>query len=75
MTDAPHERSPEATKRLARLAGAVYVLLGITAAFGFYHAPLVQGAADSRSVRLPFFTSSLHTYNGLVHGRQMRSCS
>ncbi len=36
-------RSPEETKRLARLAGAVYVSLGLTAAFGFYHAPLVQG--------------------------------
>jgi hypothetical protein len=36
-------RSPEETRRLARLAGAVYVLLGIAAALGFYHAPLVQG--------------------------------
>lgn len=35
------ERSPEATKRLARVAGAVYVVLGLTAAIGFYHAPLV----------------------------------
>jgi hypothetical protein len=37
------ERSPEATKRLARLAGAVYVSLGLATAFGFYHAPLVEG--------------------------------
>ena len=37
------ERSPEATKRLARLAGAVYVSLGLATAFGFYHMPLVQG--------------------------------
>ena len=37
------ERSPEETKRLARLAGAVYVSLGLATAFGFYHAPLVQG--------------------------------
>lgn len=37
------ERSPEETKRVARLAGAVYVSLGIATAFGFYHAPLVQG--------------------------------
>lgn len=37
------ERSPEETKRLARLAGAVYVSLGLTAAFGFYHSPLVEG--------------------------------
>lgn len=37
------ERSPEATKGLARLAGVVYALLGLATAFGFYHAPLVQG--------------------------------
>lgn len=37
------ERSPKETKRLARLAGAVYVSLGLAAALGFYHAPLVQG--------------------------------
>ncbi len=37
------ERSPEATRRLARWAGAVYLLLGIASAFGYYHAPLVQG--------------------------------
>ena len=43
MTDTPHERTPEATKRLARLAGAVYVSLGVAAAIGFYHGPLVQG--------------------------------
>jgi hypothetical protein len=35
-------RSPEATKRLARLAGVVYVSLGLATVFGFYHAPLVQ---------------------------------
>jgi len=38
-----HERTPEATKRLARLAGVVYLSLGIAAAIGYYHAPLVQG--------------------------------
>jgi hypothetical protein len=43
MTATFDERPPEATKRLARLAGAVYVSLGVAAAFGFYHAPLVQG--------------------------------
>jgi hypothetical protein len=37
------ERSPEETKQVARLAGAVYVSLGLATAFGFYHAPLVQG--------------------------------
>lgn len=36
-------RSPETTKRLARFGGAVYVLLGLMAILGFYHAPLVQG--------------------------------
>ncbi len=35
------ERSPEATKRLARVAGGVYVVLGLATAVGFYHAPLV----------------------------------
>src|SRR5690349_20705052 len=43
MSSTQEERSPEATKRLARLAGAVYVSLGLATAFGFYHAPLVQG--------------------------------
>jgi len=43
MTGTPHERTPEATKRLARLAGAVYVSLGVATAIGYYHAPLVQG--------------------------------
>jgi hypothetical protein len=36
------ERSPGETKRLARLADVVYVTLELAAAFGFYHAPLVQ---------------------------------
>jgi hypothetical protein len=35
------ERAPEETKRLARLAGAVYVMLGISTLFGLFHAPLV----------------------------------
>src|SRR6266550_2489437 len=43
MTATPHQRTPEETKRRARLAGAVYVLLGVAAAFGYYHAPLVKG--------------------------------
>ena len=43
MKSSMHERTPEATKRLAHLAGAVYVLLGVAAAIGYYHAPLVQG--------------------------------
>ena len=43
MTGTPHERTAEATKRLARLAGAVYVSLGVASIIGYYHAPLVQG--------------------------------
>src|SRR6266550_9039057 len=43
MTATPHQRTPEETKRRARLAGAVYVSLGVAAAFGYYHAPLVKG--------------------------------
>ena len=46
------ERSPEETKRLARLAGAVYVSLGLAAAFGFYHAPLVEGDLSAIARRL-----------------------
>ena len=41
MTDGALERSPEATRRLARIAGGVYLLLGLATVFGFYHAPLV----------------------------------
>jgi Domain of unknown function (DUF4386) len=43
MASSLEERSPEATKRLARLAGGVYLSLGLATVFGFYHAPLVQG--------------------------------
>lgn len=43
MTGAPCERPPEETRRLARLAGAVYVSLGVATVFGYYHAPMVQG--------------------------------
>ena len=55
MTDTLHKRPPEATKRLARLAGAVYVSLGVATAFGFYHAPLVQGDlnAIARAITAP----------------------
>lgn len=41
------ERSPDATKRLARAAGIVYVTMGAATAIGFYHAPLVQGNLDA----------------------------
>jgi uncharacterized protein DUF4386 len=43
MKGTPDEPSPEATKQLAHLAGAVYVSLGVATAIGYYHAPLVQG--------------------------------
>jgi hypothetical protein len=43
MTATPHERTPEATQRLARLTGAVYVSLGVATLFGYYHTPLVHG--------------------------------
>ena len=43
MKDTRDERTPEATKQLAHVAGAVYVSLGVATAIGYYHAPLVQG--------------------------------
>jgi hypothetical protein len=43
------ERSPEATKRLARVAGGVYVVLGLATAVGFYHAPLVGSDLRTRA--------------------------
>jgi uncharacterized protein DUF4386 len=43
MRVTPDERTPEATKLLAHVAGAVYVSLGVATAIGFYHAPLVRG--------------------------------
>jgi hypothetical protein len=47
MTGTTDERSPQATKRLARLAGAAYVSLGVASLFGFFHAPLVTGDLDA----------------------------
>jgi len=47
MTTEPLERSPEATRRLARVAGAVYSLLGLATVFGYYHAPLVMSDLDA----------------------------
>src|SRR5919204_4337221 len=58
------ERSPEATKRLARLAGAVYVSLGLATAFGFYHAPLVQG--DLSAIGRALIKSDLRFRVGVV---------
>jgi hypothetical protein len=46
------ERSPKETRQLARLAGAVYVSLGLASAFGFYHAPLVLGDLGAIAHRL-----------------------
>ena len=64
MAAALEERSPEETKRLARLAGAVHVSLGLTAAFGFYHAPLVEGDLSVIAHRLT--TSDLRFRLGVV---------
>lgn len=58
------ERSPKTTKRLARLAGAVYVLLGIATAFGFHHAPLVQG--DPGAIAHALVRSDLRFRIGVV---------
>jgi len=41
VTATRQERSPQATKRLARLTGALYVSLAVATLFGYYHAPLV----------------------------------
>ena len=64
MTAAFDERSPEATKRLARLAGVVYVALGVVTAFGFYHAPLVQG--DLSAIGRMLIKSDLRFRIGIV---------
>ena len=61
-------RSPEETKRLARLAGAVYVSLGVATAFGFYHAPLVRG--DLSAIAHDLTKSDLRNpspYNTRIH--------
>jgi Domain of unknown function (DUF4386) len=58
------ERSPKETKRLARLAGAVYVSLGVATAFGFYHAPLVQG--DLSAIAHDLTKSDLRFHIGVV---------
>ena len=64
MATTLEDRSPEETRRVARLAGAVYVSLGLTAAFGFYHAPLVQGDLSAIAHRLT--TSDLRFRLGVV---------
>ena len=48
-------RSPAAAKRLARLAGALYVSLSVATLFGFYHAPLVLVDLDAiaRTISVP----------------------
>src|SRR5438105_13124877 len=43
MKGTPDERTPEATKQLAHIAGVVYVSLGVATAIGYYHASLVEG--------------------------------
>jgi hypothetical protein len=43
LTSPQDGRSPEATRRLARIAGAAYMAWALATVFGFYHAPLVSG--------------------------------
>ena len=57
-------RSPEARKQLARFAGAVYLLLAIASALGFYHAPLVQG--DLGAIARTLTHSDLRFHIGVV---------
>jgi len=64
MTVEIRERSPEAMKRLARCAGAVYVALGVASAIGFFHAPVIQGDLGALGRRL--IASDLHFRIGLV---------
>ena len=63
MKDTRPERTPDATKRLARVAGAVYVSLGVATVFGYYHAPLVQGepSAIGRMITGPDFRFALES--------------
>lgn len=58
------ERSPDETRRLARLAGLVYVSLSITSLVGFYHAPVVQG--DLNAIAHGLTTSALRFRVGVV---------
>lgn len=64
MTTTVEDRSPEATKRLARIAGAVYLSLGILSAFGFYHAPVVQ--SDLNAIARELTASDLRFRIGVV---------
>ncbi len=64
MTSTLEVRSPEATRRLARLAGAVYVLLGVASAFGFYHAPVVQ--SDLAAIARTLIASDVRFRIGVV---------
>ena len=64
MAITSQERSPETTKRLARLAGAAYLSLGIASAFGFYHAPVLQG--DLNAIARGLVASDLRFRVGVV---------
>ncbi len=64
MTTPVQDRSPEATRRLARLAGAVYVAVGVASAFGFYHAPVVQ--SDPAAIARGLLASDLRFRVGVV---------
>jgi len=64
MAESSKERSIEATRRLARLAGAAYVLLSLATAFGFYHAPLLTG--NLAGIARAMGKSELHFRIGVV---------
>lgn len=57
-------RSVESTRRLARIAGAVYLVAGLTTAFGFYHAPLIQ--VDPQAIAAALVRSDLRFRIGVV---------
>lgn len=64
MTTIPEVRSPEATRRLARMAGVAYLLFGVTALAGFYHAPMVTG--DLNAIAQSLTRSGLRFRVGVV---------
>lgn len=68
MEGTPSERTPEATKQLAHVAGAVYVSLGVATAIGYYHAPLVQGdlSAIARTITGPDFRFRLGVVSDVI---------
>jgi hypothetical protein len=68
VTATIYERPPEETKRLARLAGAAYVSLGVASLFGFYHAPLFHGDLDTiaRIITVPDLRFRLGVFSDVL---------